>query len=107
MQCLDMLLSVASLWMALRWLKGATPSLHSAVRLAMFQQILMGGHMAVHLLGGHQRELIFVYLVLEAAMLLLSAWRAWTSLLLLPVYGNSARLFIVNSLLEVRRLVSL
>jgi hypothetical protein len=101
-QALEMLLSAASLWLAARWLRGSTPSLHRAVRLAMVQQSLACVHLLTHVVGGTSSHLTFVFLVLEAAMLMLSGWRAWTAGLLLPVFGTSARLLLANSLLEVR-----
>ena len=102
LQTLELLLSIASLWLASRWLRASAPSLHRAVRLALSQQIIAGAHRVVHAVGGSDTQLRFVYLALEAAMALISIWRAWSATQLLPVFGVAAQLLLTNSALEVR-----
>lgn len=41
LQACELLLNVASLAMALRWLRGTMPSVHRAVHLAQIQQVLL------------------------------------------------------------------
>lgn len=102
LQTLELLVSVASLWLAGRWLRTSAPGLHRAVRLALAQQALAGAHRVVRTVGGGDPHLRSIYLTLEAVMTLLSTWRAWSAVLLLPVFGVAAQLLLANSVLEVR-----
>jgi hypothetical protein len=102
-QTLELLVSIGSLWLAGRWLRTSAPSLHRAVRLALAQQALAGAHSVVHAVGGGATQLRSVYLALEAMMCLISTWRTWSAVLLLPVFGVVAQLLLANSVLEVSR----
>ena len=102
LQAVDLLASVFSLYMGSRWLRNTAPSLRSAARAAKLQQGLALARLAAWSAAGPAPQLRLVLFSLEAAMILVTSWRLWSSASLVGTFGSAAQLFVTSCLLEVR-----